>query len=70
VTLEEIPYTSPNEVMVIGTLEGVAYSPCSPKSQRHRPGCRSTSHGTGGVLRITNPRGFENEHDDTASSSS
>lgn len=45
-TGEEVPYASPNEVMMIGTLEGAACSPCSSKVRSATgPGCRSTSPG-------------------------
>jgi predicted dehydrogenase len=45
-TGDEVPYTSPNEVMVIGTLEGEACSRCNSKARSATgQGCRSTSQG-------------------------
>ena len=60
------PYTAPNEVMVIGTLQsGGLFSVQVEGAQRHRTGLHLDITGTDGVLRVTNPRGFENEHDNT-----
>jgi predicted dehydrogenase len=65
-TGEEVPYASPNEVMVIGTLEGGGlFCVQLEGAQRHRTGLQIDIAGTDGVLRITNPRGFENEDDNT-----
>ena len=65
-TGEEVPYASPNEVMVIGTLEGGGlFSIQLEGAQRHRTGLQIDITGTEGVLRITNPRGFENQDDNT-----
>jgi predicted dehydrogenase len=65
-TGEEVPYASPNEVMVIGTLEGGGlFSVQLEGAQRHRTGLQIDITGTDGVLRITNPRGFENKDDNT-----
>lgn len=63
-TGEKVPYTSPNEVMVIGTLEGGAlFSIQLEGGQKHRTGLQIDITGTEGVLRITNARGFENKDD-------
>ena len=65
-TGEEVCYTSPNEVMVIGTLEGGGlFSVQLEGAQRHRTGLQIDITGTDGVLRITNRRGFENQDDNT-----
>ena len=65
-TGEKVPYTAPNEVMVIGTLEGGGlFSVQLEGAQRHRTGLHLDITGTNGVLRVTNPRGFENEDDNT-----
>jgi predicted dehydrogenase len=62
----EGPYASPNEVMVIGTLDGGGlFSMQLEGAQRHRTGLQIDITGTDGVLRITNPRGFENTDDNT-----
>lgn len=67
-TGEKVPYTSPNEVMVIGTLmNGGLFSIQLEGGQIHRTGLQIDITGTEGVLRITNARGFENEHDNTVS---
>jgi predicted dehydrogenase len=58
-TGQKVPYASPNEVMVIGTLErGGLFSVQLEGAQRHRTGLQIDITGTDGVLRITNPRGF------------
>ena len=65
-TDEKVPYTSPNEVMVIGTLSGGAlFSVQLEGGQKHRTGLQIDITGTEGVLRITNTRGFENKDDNT-----
>ncbi|ENF3519621.1 Gfo/Idh/MocA family oxidoreductase [Escherichia coli] len=65
-TGEKIPYTSPNEVMVIGTLAcGGLFSVQLEGGQKHRTGLQIDITGTEGVLRITNARGFENKDDNT-----
>lgn len=67
-TGEKVPYSSPNEVMIIGTLSGNAlFSVQLEGAQKHRTGLRIDITGTEGVLRITNPRGFENKDDNTIS---
>ncbi len=61
---EKVPYTSPNEVMVIGTLtDGGLFSVQLEGGQKHRTGLQIDITGTEGVLRITNARGFENKDD-------
>jgi predicted dehydrogenase len=65
-TGEKVPYASPNEVMVIGTLEGGGlFSVQLEGAQRHRTGLQIDITGTDGVLRITNPRSFEKKDDNT-----
>lgn len=65
-TGEKVPYTSPNEVMVIGTLAGGAlFSVQLEGGQKHRTGLQIDITGTEGVLRITNARGFENKEDNS-----
>jgi len=63
-TGERIPYSSANEVMVIGTLAGGGlFSIQLEGGQRHRTGLQIDITGTEGALRITNPRGFEARDD-------
>lgn len=63
-TGEKVPYTSPNEVMIIGSLsDGGLFSIQLEGGQKHRTGLQIDITGTEGVLRITNARGFENEND-------
>jgi predicted dehydrogenase len=65
-TGEKVPYTSANEVMVSGALEGGAlFSIQLEGGQTHRTGLQIDITGTEGALRITNPRGFENKDDNT-----
>lgn len=62
---EKVPNTSPNEVMVIGTLEGgCLFSVQIEGGQQHRTGLQIDT-GTEGVLRVTNPRAFENKEDNS-----
>jgi predicted dehydrogenase len=63
-TAEQIPNTNPNEVMVIGTLEGAGlFSVQIEGAQQHRTGLQIDITGTEGVLRITNLLAFENKED-------
>jgi predicted dehydrogenase len=63
-TGEQIPNTNPNEVMVIGTLEGGGlFSMQVEGAQKHRTGIQIDITGTEGVLRITNPLAFQNKED-------
>ena len=63
-TGEKVPNTNPNEVVVIGTLEdGGLFSIQIEGGQKHRTGLHIDITGTEGVLRITNPRAFENKDD-------
>ncbi|WP_041474045.1 Gfo/Idh/MocA family protein [Erwinia pyrifoliae] len=65
-TGEKVPYTSPNEVMVIGTLsDGGLFSIQLEGGQKHRTGLQIDITGTEGVLRITNAHGFENKDDNS-----
>ncbi|MDB6171803.1 MAG: putative oxidoreductase [Chthoniobacteraceae bacterium] len=63
-TGEKIPTTRPDAAMVIGTLEGGGlFSIQIEGGQHHRTGLQIDITGTHGVLRSTNPRGFENKAD-------
>ena len=63
-TGQKIPTTRPDEVMVIGTLEdGGLFSVQIEGGQRHRTGLQIDITGTEGVLKVTNPRAFENKED-------
>lgn len=63
-TGEKIPYTGPNEVMIIGSLANDAlFSVQLEGGQTLRTGLQIDITGTEGVLRITNARGFQNEDD-------
>lgn len=65
-TGEKVPYSSANEVMVIGTLEGGAlFSIQIEGSQKHKTGVQIDITGTEGVLKISNPRAFHSEEDHT-----
>lgn len=67
-TGETIPYTAPNEVMVIGTLPGGGlFSVQLEGGQTLRTGLQIDITGTEGALRITNARGFQNAEDNTVS---
>ena len=58
----QIPNTNPNAAMVIGTLEdGGPFSIRIEGGQQHRTGLQIDTTGTNGVLRIMNPRAFENK---------
>lgn len=63
-TGEKVPSARPDEVMVIGTLKGSAlFSLQFEGAQTHLTGVQIDITGTDGILRVTNQRGFENEHD-------
>lgn len=63
-TGEQVPLTTPHEVMVIGTLPGGGLLSIQLEGgQQHRTGLNLLITGTTGVLRVTNPRGFENKDD-------
>jgi len=67
-TGEKVPYASPNEIMVIGMLEGGAlFSVQLEGGQTHRTGLQIDITGTEGALRMTNARGFQNTEDNTVS---
>jgi predicted dehydrogenase len=67
-TGEKIPYRSPNEAMVIGSLsDGGLFSIQLEGGQVHRTGLQIDITGTEGALRITNARGFQNTEDNTVS---
>jgi len=63
-TGQKLPYTSPNEVMAIGTLEcGALFSVQLEGGQAHRTGLQVDVMGVDGALRLTNTRAFQNiEH--------
>jgi predicted dehydrogenase len=68
ITIEETgqtcPNTSPDEVIVIGTLEnGGLFSVHLEGGQRHRTGLQIDITGTKGVLKVTNQLAFENAED-------
>jgi predicted dehydrogenase len=63
-TGEKVPYSSPNEVMVMGTLDGGApFSVQLEGGQVHRTGLQIDITGTEGVLRLTNVHAFQNVAD-------
>lgn len=63
-TGQQLPYASPNEVMVIGTLAGGAlFSVQLEGGQAHRTGLQIDIMGTEGVLRLSNPHAFHNHSD-------
>jgi len=65
-TGEKVATTRPDAAMAIGTLEnGALFSIQIEGAQRHRTGLLIDITGTEGILRITNPRAFENKDDNT-----
>jgi len=63
-TGEQVPTTRPDAAMAIGTLEnGALFSVQIEGGQRHRTGLQIDITGTDGVLRMTNPRAFQNKDD-------
>lgn len=65
-TGEKIPTTRPDAAMVIGTLAGGGlFSIQIEGGQRHRTSLQSDITGTAGVLKVTNPRAFENKDDNS-----
>lgn len=63
-TGEQIPYAAANEVLVIGTFpSGGTFTLQLEGGQRHPTGLQIEITGTDGVLRILNPRGFQNVDD-------
>lgn len=65
-TGEKVPNTSDHEVMVIGALErGGLFSVQLEGGQARKTGLQIVITGTDGVLRISNPRAFENQHENT-----
>jgi predicted dehydrogenase len=60
------PTTRPDAAMAIGTLEnGAVFSVQLEGGQNHRTGLQIDITGTAGVLRVTNPRAFQNKDDNT-----
>jgi predicted dehydrogenase len=65
-TGEQVPNSSAHEVMMIGTLtRGGLFAIQLEGAQAHKTGLHIEISGTDGVLRITNPRGFQNKDDNT-----
>jgi predicted dehydrogenase len=65
-TGEQVPNHNPNEVMVIGTLDGGGlFSAQLEGGQAHPTGIQIDVTGTDGVLRITNAHAFQNPDDNT-----
>lgn len=65
-TGEKVPYSSPNEVMMMGALEkGGLFSIHIEGAQKNITGLQIEITGTEGVLRMSNKRGFENKEDNT-----
>jgi predicted dehydrogenase len=65
-TGEKVPTTRPDAAMAIGTLEnGGLFSVQIEGGQPHRTGLQIDITGTEGVLRVTNPRAFQNKDDNT-----
>ncbi|HSN42876.1 MAG TPA: Gfo/Idh/MocA family oxidoreductase [Propionibacteriaceae bacterium] len=63
-TGEQVPNTSAHEVMVIGALQQDGLFAIQLEgAQAHKTGLQIEITGTEGVLRITNPRGFQNKDD-------
>ena len=63
-TGEQVPNTNPNEVMVIGTLEGGGlFSMQVEGGQERCTGLQIDIAGTEGVLRVTNALAFQNKDD-------
>lgn len=65
-TGEKAPYSSPNEVMMMGSLaQGGLYSVHIEGAQKNITGLQIEITGTNGVLRMSNERGFQNTADNT-----
>jgi predicted dehydrogenase len=65
-TGEKVPNHNPNEVMVIGTLDGGGlFSAQLEGGQAHPTGIQIDVTGNDGVLRITNAHAFQNPDDNT-----
>ena len=65
-TGEQVPNHNPNEVMVIGTLDGGGlFSAQLEGGQAHPTGLQIDITGTDGVLRLTNEHAFQNPDDNT-----
>jgi predicted dehydrogenase len=63
-TGEQVPNSSAHEVVMIGTLQRDGlFSIQLEGAQAHKTGLQIDITGTDGVLRITNPRAFQNKHD-------
>jgi predicted dehydrogenase len=58
------PTTRPDAAMAVGTLDnGAVFSVQFEGGQNHRTGLQIDITGTDGVLRVTNPRAFQNKDD-------
>ena len=65
-TGEQVPNSNPDEVMVVGTLDGGGlFSAQLEGGQAHPTGLQIDITGTDGVLRITNEHAFQNPDDNT-----
>lgn len=65
-TGEQVPNTSADEIVVIGALQPTGLFTIQIEgAQTHKTGLQIDITGTDGVLRITNPRAFQNKHDNT-----
>jgi len=65
-TGEQVPNSSADEVVVIGALQQTGLFAIQIEgAQTHRTGLQIDITGTDGVLRITNPRAFQNKQDNT-----
>jgi predicted dehydrogenase len=62
-TGEQVPSTSAHEVVMIGTLQHGLFAIQIEGAQAHKTGLQIEISGTDGVLRLTNPRAFQNKHD-------
>ena len=65
-TGEQIPNATPNEAMVIGTLQdGGLFAIQIEGAQKHRTGLQIEIRGTEGILRSTNVLAFQNKEDNS-----
>ena len=65
-TGEQIPYTSANDVIAVGTLQnGALFSVQLEGGQAHRTGLHVELMGTDGALKLSNSRAFQNKEHHT-----
>ena len=62
-TGEQIPNSNAHEIVAIGTLQHGLLAVQIEGAQAHKTGLQIEITGTDGVLRLTNPRGFQNKDD-------